>query len=176
MIWFNAGGKGGGGQPGSFTAVQPAAICNFTAHSIHMYALHSYMIIWGCEMLNCRFFFLLKSAQQLPYMLQLWPMQMQQTYSLASAGRLQTLWTCMQCKYMEAKQAKTNSDSSRNEELERMLCWWLFLHHHAHTYPSVKGNELSPCKISSQSLFTHRDEQKHCVKSTRMMLYILNSQ
>lgn len=33
-----------------------------------------------------------------------------------------------------------------------MLCWWLFLHHHAHTYPSVKGNELSPCKISSQSL------------------------
>lgn len=74
------------------------------------------------------------------------------TYSLISAGRLQTLWTCMQCKYMEAKQAKTNSDSSRNEELERMLCWWLFLHHHAHTYPSVKGNELSPCKISSQSL------------------------
>lgn len=55
-----------------------------------------------------------------------------------------------------------------------MLCWWLFLHHHAHTYPSVKGNELSPCKISSQLRFTHRDEHKHCVKKTRMMRCILN--
>lgn len=56
-----------------------------------------------------------------------------------------------------------------------MRCWWLFLHHHAHTYPSVKGNELSSCKISSQSLlFTHRDEQKYCVKATRMMRCILN--
>jgi len=30
-------GKGGGGQPGSLTAVQPAAICNLTAHSIHCF-------------------------------------------------------------------------------------------------------------------------------------------
>ncbi len=48
LIWFNAGGKGGGGgQPGSVTAVQPAEICNLTVHSIHMYALYSYMIILG---------------------------------------------------------------------------------------------------------------------------------
>lgn len=35
------------------------------------------MIIWGCKMLNWRFFWP-TSVQQLPNMLQLWPMQMQQ--------------------------------------------------------------------------------------------------
>lgn len=54
MIWFNAGGKGGGGQPGSVTAVQPAAICNLTVHSIHIY--RAIWSSWGWEMLSRIFF------------------------------------------------------------------------------------------------------------------------
>lgn len=170
QLWFGSmQGKGERGRGVTGISHCSSACCTHpTVHSIHIYALYSYMIILGPRDAEKHFF--LKQLVRNSYP--------------TCCNRETVSYPQDVCKLCErACKANTWRQSKLSDRFfqtlgtrAHMLCWWLFLHHHAHTYPSVKGNELSPCKISSQSLFTHGDEKKHCVKATRMIRYIHNLQ
>lgn len=156
MIWFNAGGKGEGDKKDpslQFSLLQYA----ISLPTPFIFMPYTAMIIWGWKMLNCSFLLLFLTNQCATATLHVATL----AHANATASYPQDVFKLGEraCNANIWRQNKLrDSDSSRNEELERIcFCWWLFLHHHAHTYPSVKGNELSPCKISSQSLFTHTE-------------------